>query len=221
MPLIKRRTKRTHKNRRKGQHKKYSATPIYHLHSSQKDPSQEPGLESHDAIDSSVTARGQHTNGSRYLPLDKLTQQFRLLTLFPGTGTDPINCQLDVHLLNNCPRFEALSYYWGDPMPIAPITINAVTSKVSRNLGVALQHLRQPQSPRVLWVDAVFINQLDILERNHQVCLMHEVYSTAYSVLVWLGEASDGSDTAMDLLKEGLPGPRESGVRRHNPFWMQ
>ena len=207
MPPIRYRTKRAQKNKQKGQHKKYSATSTHRCHSPQKDTRQESVLESNDAISASVTGRGQHAlrenpNGSTYLPLDKLTQQFRLLTLFPSTGTDPIDCQLDVHLLNNCPRFEALSYCWGDPTPMAPITINGVGSKVSRNLGVALQYLRQPQSPRVLWVDAVCINQLDILERNHQVCLMHEVYSTAYSVLVWLGEASDESDTAMDLLKE-------------------
>ena len=38
-----------------------------------------------------------------------------------------------------------------------------------------------------LWIDAVCINQEDVLERNQQVMLMGEVYRRASAVLSWLG----------------------------------
>lgn len=42
-----------------------------------------------------------------------------------------------------------------------------------------------------LWVDALCINQNDILERNSQVSMMRTIYSRARMVLIWLGESED------------------------------
>jgi Heterokaryon incompatibility protein (HET) len=37
------------------------------------------------------------------------------------------------------------------------------------------------------WVNQICVDQNNILERNHQVCLMKDIYSMATEVLVWLG----------------------------------
>jgi hypothetical protein len=49
---------------------------------------------------------------------------------------------------------------------------------------------------RVLWIDALCINQLSIGERNHQVGLMGEIYHGAQAVLVWLGGGHSYTTTA-------------------------
>jgi len=92
----------------------------------------------------------EDTTGVHYHPLDTQLQQFRLLTLLRGSGDEPIRCRINVHPLENCPLFAALSYHWGDPTPVFPAEIGEMGSKVSHNLGVALQHLRRPESDRVL-----------------------------------------------------------------------
>lgn len=54
--------------------------------------------------------------------------------------------------------------------------------------------------PRLLWVDAIYIDQSDADEKNYQVPLMHNIYQRAQSVQVWLGESSDQSEEAMKLI---------------------
>lgn len=43
---------------------------------------------------------------------------------------------------------------------------------------------------RIVWIDAVCINQDDIGERGHQVGLMPQIYSGAKTVLMYIGEVS-------------------------------
>jgi hypothetical protein len=62
---------------------------------------------------------------------------------------------------------------------------------VTVNLQLALRHLRLPSTERVLWVDAVCINQNDILEKNHEVAHMRQIYLGAQQVIVWLGKEDD------------------------------
>jgi hypothetical protein len=83
---------------------------------------------------------------------------------------------------------------------------------VTYNLDIALRNLRDAQSRRILWIDALCINQADVDERNRQVFLMSRIYSTAKHILVWLGEARGRSDFAMDRLKD-LAGGQEFAIR--------
>ncbi|KAH9204636.1 hypothetical protein DL95DRAFT_376840 [Leptodontidium sp. 2 PMI_412] len=51
-----------------------------------------------------------------------------------------------------------------------------------------LAYTREPDNQLYdLWVDAICINQSDVAERTAQVALMSRIYSTALSVVVWLG----------------------------------
>ncbi|EGN92503.1 hypothetical protein SERLA73DRAFT_164031 [Serpula lacrymans var. lacrymans S7.3] len=54
----------------------------------------------------------------------------------------------------------------------------------------------------ILWADAICINQDDLDERRDQVSQMQYIYKGAQEVLIWLGEGSDLSDTALNFVLE-------------------
>ena len=58
------------------------------------------------------------------------------------------------------------------------------------------------RTTRLLWVDALCINQDDIQEKIDQVQAMDLIYQRASRVLIYLGEADDYSDSAMDAIAE-------------------
>lgn len=66
--------------------------------------------------------------------------------------------------------------------------INGLLKTVMPNLWDALKRMRGVESERILWIDALCINQDDISERSSQVGFMGRIYSNAVVVLIWLGE---------------------------------
>jgi hypothetical protein len=116
-----------------------------------------------------------------------LDQEIRLLELQPGCGPEAITTRLITSNLLDEPNFEALSYVWGDPSGRKQISCEGATITIPENLHDALLHLRLPQITRLIWADAICINQYDVEERNHQVTLMRHIYHQASRVVVWLG----------------------------------
>jgi hypothetical protein len=145
-----------------------------------------------------------------YTALDPQRHQFRLLHIISANQpSNDIQCYLTVSSPLESDSYDALSYAWGDPSNTLPISINSHTLKITRNLEAALRQLRLSDK-RVLWVDAVCINQAVPQEKSHQVSRMHEFYSNADKVIVWLGEASDRSDVALDLVKNAAAVARKA-----------
>ena len=132
--------------------------------------------------------------------LDSQHREIRTLTLKAGNHHDELSCVLKVVSLNDAPQYEALSYVWGPADDAQNIRVNDKTITVTRYLEIALRYLRNPATDRVLWIDAICINQKDVTERNSQVTFMGDIYRSADHVLVWLGEADDESDRAFDLM---------------------
>lgn len=54
----------------------------------------------------------------------------------------------------------------------------------ARNLAVALPYIRKRIQDRVLWIDAISINQDDLDERNSQVPLMRATFPGAGDVVI-------------------------------------
>ncbi|KAM7203093.1 Heterokaryon incompatibility protein (HET) domain containing protein [Rhypophila sp. PSN 637] len=137
--------------------------------------------------------------------------EIRLIRLLPGSG--PIECEFLVVDITTQPPFEALSYTWGDsldrreiPVRAPPSTSSRTTSRapsisVTANCLAALHSLRTTE-PRQLWIDAICIDQINLGERHHQLSLMGRIFSYAASVLIFLGEADDDSDLAMDYIRD-------------------
>jgi hypothetical protein len=125
----------------------------------------------------------------------------RLLRLLPNPDRDShIHCQLFDFILSNsdstCP-YEALSYAWSAGDKPFSITVNDGDFQIGANLHAALGNLRHNTLERIIWVDALCINQDDATEKAQQVQSMAKIYSRANCVVVWLGEAADESDEAL------------------------
>ncbi|KAI1453490.1 heterokaryon incompatibility protein-domain-containing protein [Annulohypoxylon moriforme] len=128
----------------------------------------------------------------------------RLLTVHPGSETDPIHLELlpePVDLRHT--TYEALSYVWGseDDLVVVKFGRRGVANLfITQNLAEALMHLRYPDRPRTIWIDAICINQMDNAEKSTQVAMMGQIYSNATSVIAWLGPEADNSKRALELV---------------------
>lgn len=74
--------------------------------------------------------------------------------------------------------------------------------QVGYNLWEAFQQLRYPDRCRKIWIDAICIDQNDLIERNEQVQFMDCIYRQAASVVVWLGAAGYNSPAAFRLIRQ-------------------
>ena len=105
------------------------------------------------------------------------------------------------------PRYTAISYTWGDPSSEHPIMLNGRMYYVPQNAYDVLLRVRSPHENRMIWIDTICIDQTNITEKNNQVRLMVDIYSSAQQTLVWLGSATEDSAVAMDfilVLKQAL-----------------
>jgi hypothetical protein len=114
------------------------------------------------------------------------TTSIRLIELQPGEGTGIIKCQIAIVERDHAPPYEALSYAWGSETDSKVIKCENQKLKVTTNLRDALYTLRHPYNVKMLWADAICINQNDINERGYQVGQMSQIYASAVRVLVWL-----------------------------------
>ncbi|KAK2611427.1 hypothetical protein N8I77_004766 [Diaporthe amygdali] len=91
----------------------------------------------------------------------------RLLKIVPGNKEEMIRLELSTVMLgNSCGTYESLSY----------------------SLHTILTSLRPSTSEesRVLWVDAICINQGDMIERNEQVPIMDRIYQNSWRTVQFL-----------------------------------
>jgi hypothetical protein len=115
----------------------------------------------------------------------------RLMTLQPGRNGDDLYCSLSEVPLRKAPKYEALSYVWGDAIMAESICCDGSPLYITDTLKIAIQRLRRPELPRLLWIDQICIDQSDDNERGHQVKLMKSIYGMANEVIIWLGDASN------------------------------
>lgn len=141
--------------------------------------------------------------GSLYAPLGE--EDIRLVTVRRDDEA-PALLELNMYQRTAAPEYDAVSYSWGDDMSTTPVMCNGVPLHMRTNLFRALPFLRdfrpEPRT-RPLWIDAICLNQDDPHEKAIHVPRMNEVYENASRTLIWLGEAGDNSDLAMDSI-EGL-----------------
>ncbi|KXT02330.1 hypothetical protein AC578_221 [Pseudocercospora eumusae] len=115
----------------------------------------------------------------------------RIVELEPGCGEQPLEANIHHRPLEpptSSEHYEAISYCWGHVDSPKQLTLRSGSNlAITASLHSALQSFRYPDRSRLLWADAICINQDDIEERSHQVAIMGEIYALAKRVLVWLG----------------------------------
>ena len=135
----------------------------------------------------------------RHQPLHS-PRNTRLLLLEPSnTFSSPLHCRLFEVSLDENPQYEALSYCWGGPLDRTMLCSNMPLS-ITANCEAALRQLRLPIQPRVLWIDAICIDQSPSPEKVQHLRIMRDIYQKAGEVLVWLGEENKSSDPAVKSL---------------------
>lgn len=156
-----------------------------------------------------------------YRRLDEAPFEIRLLRFLPPelprdeAAPAPVPFALEYIHLNTEPIYHALSYTWKDDDVKEDgfeytISLDGIAVPVSRNLYLALKQFQQFATSdgdyfapfpvgTMLWVDALCINQSDMVERSHQVRNMRKIYQNAEIVNIWLGLEFEGCQLGMKL----------------------
>lgn len=139
------------------------------------------------------------TEDGRFIFVDEITH--KTFWRHPDSTIDPSH--YIVPEIDYEPKYEALSYTWGDlpdggnsgmtpvyiqtPVPGSQHTENTEPGPrlaklfVTSNLSIALRHLRLDRARTLpIWIDAISINQASIPERNIQVLHMTDIYRLAH-----------------------------------------
>lgn len=104
-----------------------------------------------------------------------------------------VHIDLEVYQQNACPEYEAVSYAWGgedgDDELCEPVYVGSHWDVLlqTRNCMALLRYLRPLRGLRMVWVDALCINQCDVAERGSQVTKMGDIYRQCSKAVVWPG----------------------------------
>jgi hypothetical protein len=128
-------------------------------------------------------------------PLDLGSENIRLVQLLPDSDLQTIKCRLQSYgSVFSCPKYIALSYKWDHVSSKDTIELNGIPFAVGHSLWTFLNRMCLRENFDFFWLDAICIDQSDIQERNHQVQIMHTIYSSSEVVYIWLGESQSDSE---------------------------
>ena len=151
----------------------------------------------------------------QYAPLKE--GEVRLMHLLPVTGDDPslISCQLYHVPIDSMPLYEALSYSWETDLsgqtPHPTIYVDGKELKIMPSLEAFLrQHRHDHDSDLPLWIDAICVNQNDLVERRKQVAMMCRLYTQLARLVIWLGIDDDAEiKIATEFIQQYASAQRE------------
>jgi Heterokaryon incompatibility protein (HET) len=118
--------------------------------------------------------------------------------------------------LDAAPQYYALSYSWSSRFPESDnaedeavdwdgphlaISCNQLPYYTAQNLYDTLSQIFKDHSENIsLWVDAIFISQSDVQEKNNQVSPMGNMFAAAEKVICWLGREDAHIPRAKQLI---------------------
>ncbi|KAF2261447.1 hypothetical protein CC78DRAFT_619404 [Lojkania enalia] len=161
----------------------------------------------------------------------------RLLRIIGRPTQDDTLLTLSMHpfRLESAPKFNALSYTWGNPMvPFSSlyvednedsvrkysVEVDGRKLLVTKNLLDALYEIRRMEAKgEFLWVDGICINQDDIIERGFQVAIMGEIFKTCTNVIVWFGPTDEFFHNAFKFMDAISKIPPQSYQNISHPPW--
>ncbi|KAF9636694.1 hypothetical protein BFW01_g7590 [Lasiodiplodia theobromae] len=141
----------------------------------------------------------------KHEPLDQTKHSFRLIRVRGLSQDGLVDCTVSTHSCDDdaTRSYSALSYTWGPEQPCGWIRLNSQRFRVRRNLLDFLEVAVASHQAACenIFIDALCINQEDMLERNHQVMQMADIYRNAATVFVWLGQPHGEYDELAAALK--------------------
>lgn len=167
--------------------------------------------------------RQDSTQSYSYTPLPWPSSRIRLLEILPGDDAH-VFCRM--HMANSDSidslridgkyrTYEALSYTWHGQALTKTIFCDEKLLQVTHSIHDALRALRRSSTSRLLWIDAICINQTDLQERSHQVSIMKQIYSRAALVISWLGKEDEHSATAFQFIEKIIKRHISAGESLH------
>lgn len=120
--------------------------------------------------------------------------EFRIACLSPPENEgDPAHVNLETYSDDSHPEYETVSYVWsgedGNNSPSHPIFIGLHWGVLlqTENCWHMLRSIRPERGQRLVWVDALCINQQNLQERASQVAKMRRIYEHCSRVIAYLG----------------------------------
>lgn len=101
--------------------------------------------------------------------------EIRVLILLPRKEYDDLWGYFEVVDLDERPVYRALSYTWGEPIFSHTLHLVGGDLSITSTVSAALRRIRDVEKPAQLWIDALCINQNDVMEKNQQVEMMAKV----------------------------------------------
>jgi hypothetical protein len=121
------------------------------------------------------------------------SRRIRLLIIHPGSSDSEMVCSwawFDLDSSNL--HYTALSYVWGSSERCCSIKVNGKPANVTKSAAEALEMLRSTWTAKVVWIDAICIDQDNNTDKARQIPYMADIYRKAANVVIWLGQAEDG-----------------------------
>ena len=156
---------------------------------------------------------------------------FRLIEVLPSQRPDGALCaRIHTRSLEDPDAkasYTALSYTWGDPEDTVPMQVDGKRFDITRNLDAALRRFRDdviapangearsstqhaaagdaaPWPSKLLWVDAISIDQSNHGEKSSQVARLPRIYRSAAAILAWLGPPDPDTPLAFSKICAAL-----------------
>src|SRR5437868_9800195 len=103
--------------------------------------------------------------GQYSYPAIQNRHEIRLLRLEPGKPGDELSGSIFTTHIDEPSPYEAISYVWGNPNKSSELQTPDGAFAITASLSAALKRLRHTNEPRVLWADAICINQDDATDK--------------------------------------------------------
>ncbi|KAI1751268.1 heterokaryon incompatibility protein-domain-containing protein [Xylaria castorea] len=169
-----------------------------------------------------IPAAGETAKPHIYQPLPK--GHVRFLRRVPQSNDELIFdfISLPVSDTECGEKYIAISYCWGVlPTDQALVLADGSTIPITAKVVHILQEIIHRAHCNVIWIDAICINQQDLIEKADQISLMTNIYHSAESVEIWL-DAGQSSVQVLDktirsrnvspnaIFQAGILRPRDS-----------
>ncbi|OQO11081.1 hypothetical protein B0A48_05336 [Cryoendolithus antarcticus] len=123
----------------------------------------------------------------------------RVLRMLPSDDEAETRCSLTTIPLREGIKYLTLSYTWGmdddDATLCRSIVVDGQSLRVTQNLYDWLRRCaRHGDVWLPIWIDAICINQADVVEKEATVARMADIYDGAWGLWVWLGRGNDPAD---------------------------